>query len=208
MGWTSYHATHYKDGKVNRKAECDAYFTEGLNEGHFRVLKSSINGSVYYAAIKELTKYAGKDEDGIPIYIPEENGKVRAVVFLTSVRNGSYYNFSYKSMDESYGPGYYDCPASILKLLDKTDHEIANKWRNNCWKNIEKKRDLYALHNLPVGTIIEFKSENDMLSGIKKGDIVRLTKYKNFQKKRKSFWANGRYRWSSKMIPESYKVIV
>ena len=89
MGWTSYHATHYKDGKVNRKAECDAYFTEGLNEGHFRVLKSSINGSVYYAAIKELTKYAGKDEDGIPIYIPEENGKVRAVVFLTSVRNGS-----------------------------------------------------------------------------------------------------------------------
>lgn len=26
MGWTSYHASYYKNGKVDRKAECDAYF--------------------------------------------------------------------------------------------------------------------------------------------------------------------------------------
>ena len=52
-----------------------------------------------------------------------------------------------------------------------------------------KKRDLYALHNLPVGTIIEFKSENDMLSGIKKGDIVRLTKLiRNFQKNEENLY--------------------
>lgn len=27
MGWTSYHATHYKRGRVDRKAECDACAT-------------------------------------------------------------------------------------------------------------------------------------------------------------------------------------
>ena len=43
MGWTSQHATHYKwlgkgiDRKyvVDRKAECDAYFEEGLNRRTF-----------------------------------------------------------------------------------------------------------------------------------------------------------------------------
>ena len=56
MGWTSYHATHYKNGKVNRKAECDAYFTEGLNEGFYRLEKSTMIGSVYYAAVTGLKR--------------------------------------------------------------------------------------------------------------------------------------------------------
>lgn len=44
MGWTSYHATYYKNGKVDRKAECDAYFMEGLNTGWYRVIKSHWSG--------------------------------------------------------------------------------------------------------------------------------------------------------------------
>ena len=48
MGWTSYHATHYsKTGTIDRKAECDGYFMEGLNRGHYRVEKSAMVGSVY-----------------------------------------------------------------------------------------------------------------------------------------------------------------
>ena len=32
MGWTGCHATHYKrNGDIDRKAECDGYFLEGLN---------------------------------------------------------------------------------------------------------------------------------------------------------------------------------
>ena len=42
MGWTSYRANYYKNGKINKKAECDAYFMEGLNRGHFQVLKSTM----------------------------------------------------------------------------------------------------------------------------------------------------------------------
>ena len=52
MGWTEYQASYfYKNGQINRKAECDAYFEEGLNRGHYKVLKSTLKGSVYYAAV-------------------------------------------------------------------------------------------------------------------------------------------------------------
>ena len=29
MGWASYRAEYYKNGKIDRKAECDAYFLDG-----------------------------------------------------------------------------------------------------------------------------------------------------------------------------------
>ena len=39
MGLTVYMPTHFaKSGNINRKEECDAYFMEGLNKGHFSVL--------------------------------------------------------------------------------------------------------------------------------------------------------------------------
>ena len=100
MGWTGYHATHYKNGKVDRKAECDAYFMEGLNRGHFNVLKSSMVGSTYYAAVSPLKKSNGKDDNGNYIYvdIPENERIVFGVVFLTSTDAKDYYNFSYKDM--------------------------------------------------------------------------------------------------------------
>ena len=135
MGWTSIHATHYKNGKVDRKAECDAYFMEGLNRGYYEVLKSSMVGRVYYAAVKPLKKY-DKDTNGneIIVDIPINEQQVFGVVFLTSIDNKDYHNFSYKDMDESMGPCYYDCPKGILDLLSPTDSEWANNWR----KNVEK----------------------------------------------------------------------
>ena len=96
MGWTSYHATHYKNGKVDRKAECDAYFMEGLNRGYYNILKSSMVGKVYYAAVKPLKKY-DNDNDGnqIIVDIPINEQEVIGVVFLTSTDSIVYYNFSY-----------------------------------------------------------------------------------------------------------------
>ena len=44
MGWTSYEATYFKkNGDIDRKAECDAYFMRD-NAGHYKVLKSSMKG--------------------------------------------------------------------------------------------------------------------------------------------------------------------
>ena len=68
MGWTSYEATYFKkNGDIDRKAECDAYFMRD-NAGHYKVLKSSMKGTVYYAAVTTLTKYIGKDENGKNMY--------------------------------------------------------------------------------------------------------------------------------------------
>ena len=51
MGWTEYLATHYKNGTVNRKAECDVLFDNSKT----KVLKSRMVGSTYYAAVQVYT---------------------------------------------------------------------------------------------------------------------------------------------------------
>lgn len=78
MGWTGYMPTHFaKSGNINRKAECDAYFMEGLNKGHFSVLKSVMKGSVYYAAVKNMVRY-DKETD---TYEPIDDGTVWELFF-------------------------------------------------------------------------------------------------------------------------------
>ena len=188
MGWTSYHATHYKNGKVDRKVECDAYFMEGLNRGYYDVLKSSMVGSVYYAAVKPLKKY-GKDEGGneIVIDIPTNDQKVFGAVFLTSVDTKDYFNFSYKDMDESCGPCYYDCPKGILDLLTPTDSEWANNWRTKCREQLEQKKNPNALNKLPVGTIIQVTMPFDT-HYFSKGEVVKLRKDKSWRSNRTSWY--------------------
>ena len=193
MGWTSYHATHYKNGKVDRKAECDAYFTEGLNEGFYRLEKSTMIGSVYYAAVTGLKRYnEGKKED-----VPKDEQHTFGVVFLTSVDSKDYYNFSYKDMDETCGPFCYDCPESILKLLSPTTSEFAQKWRDGCRKHRKLRK---ALNDLPVGSVIEF----ERVDGTK-----RYVKHAPAFQFKKPFWYNpeGHSYIPNKKIPDGYCVI-
>lgn len=100
MGWTFYNSYDFKNGKIDRKAECDKMYTWEDTERKGRVLKSTMRGSVYYAAYEYTNKIKNTKE-------------VIGVVVLTSsdVRNG--WNFGYKDMSENCGPGYYDCPLSI-----------------------------------------------------------------------------------------------
>lgn len=156
MGWTSYHAGYYKNGKVDRKAECDAYWEEGLNRGHFKVEKSAMVGSVYYAAITSLLK---RKSDNEYVEIPENERETFAVVFLTSVNNNDYYNFSYKDMDESCGPCESKCPISILKLLSPIESQWANEWRKRCEEYHASKKSKSNPNNLPIGTKIKWKDK-------------------------------------------------
>jgi hypothetical protein len=150
MGWTGYTAHYYKNGKVDRKAECDAYFMDGLNEGHFEVVKSSMVGSTYYSAVRNLKKCVGTDGNGWGIYedLPESEQEVRGFVFLTQVKDGEFY---YKDMTEDMLPYYFDCPKSIIKALSPTDNENANIWRNKCLEKKAKKNDY------PIGTVLTFE---------------------------------------------------
>lgn len=203
MGWTSYHATHYdKRGRVDRKAECDGYFEEGLNRGHYKVMKSTMKGSVYYGAIKALMRYAGKGEDGKSVYepLPEEEQEVFAVVFLTSVDSKDYYNFSYKDMGETMGPCYYDCPKSILDLLSPTDSEYALKWREKCRERIAKEKEGGSLSKLPVGTIIRFKLGEKTLE---------LMKHPAAYQFKRPFWYDAEIHcyYSAKHIPTNFEVV-
>lgn len=152
MGWTEQIATHYKNGKIDRKAECDAYFMEGLNEGYYRVEKSSMVGSTYYAAVTPLKRYRS---DHAMEDIPELEQRTFAAIFLTHVRK---WWFGYKPMSEDEHPYYHDCPISILNLLSETDNDWANEWRNTCRKRHEES---LKLDRMPIGMKIRVSLDHD-----------------------------------------------
>lgn len=203
MGWTSYHATHYKNGKVDVKAECDAYYMEGLNAGHFEVVKSAMVGSVYYAAIRPLVKYAGKDENGNSVYMPrpENERKTFAEIMLTHVDSGDYYNFSYKNIGEEAGPCESKCPVGIIKLLDETDSEWALAWRKRCLEYAEQKKSPNSIGKLPVGSRIKFTDYNGT-----ERVLVKMSPAYQF----KSCWwlieGQGKY-YPKAHIPSEYEVL-
>lgn len=206
MGWTSYHATPtYKKGKVfiDRKAECDAYFMEGLNRGFYKVLKSSMVGSTYYAAVMPLKKCNIKDENGECVYvdIPLDDRIVFAAIFLTSVDNKDYNNFAYKNMDETCGPCEDNCPKGILDLLTPIDSEYANDWRKRCYENLKKKHDPNTLSNLPIGSMIKYKRYDGKEMTLIKCDAA-------YQFKRPWWKIMGENKYVSiKYIPSDYEVI-
>ena len=204
MGWTWYNATHYKNGKIDRKAECDAYFLEDLNRGWYEVLKSAMVGKIYYAAVKALKKYDGNNT----IDIPPEEQRVFGVIFITSIDSKSYYNFGYKDMDETCGPCYNDCPKGILDLLSPTTSQWANEWRQACYNNLKAKRNPNTLSNLPVGTVIKVKMPVETFY-YKIGDEVRLQKCMNWKGTR-SGWYSERARFAPslvKLLEGHYEII-
>lgn len=172
MGWTSYAPTHFKNGKVDRKAEIDERYTQKEGESQYgymhglRVLKSQMVGSVYYGAI-ETTDSRNKPA----------SKEVIGVVVLTSVSKGEFY---YKDMDETMGPGEDKCPMSILKLLTPTKSECALAWRKRC-EEYNKSKNAANVSKLPIGTIIKFPWGS-------KGEIMRIQKMSPQYQFRTSWW--------------------
>lgn len=98
--------------------------TDGYPE--LTVLKSSMVGSVYYAAIQI-----------------KRNGIVESVFATTALTRSNmkeYFNFLYKDIDETMGPYDCKCPKGILDLLTPTDNEYANDWRERCRANFKTKK--------------------------------------------------------------------
>ena len=198
MGWLEYHAEHYKNGKVDRKAEMDSKYNWEDEHLKVEVLKSSMVGSTYYAAVKSFNKTNNFE-------------CVAAIVCLTSTNNKDYYNFAYKDMDETCGPYQCDCPKGILDLLSPTENEYALEWRKQCYENIAKKRDPNGFNKLPVGTVIKVVMPFDT-KYFRQGQEVRLRKLNK--------WGSNRTEWITmnapvcrfparmmKMLQENYDII-
>lgn len=196
MGWTEYHASCYRNKKIDRKAECDALFNDDMVLDHkvigkFEVLKSSMVGSTYYAAVKK-TKFATETEP--------EKSCVFAAVCLTSTNMKDYYNFAYKDMDETCGPYNYDCPKGILDLLTPTDNEFAKNWREKCYEKLKSKQDKNSLSKLPVGSVIKFQDGRK--------EIILYKHPAGYQFKR-PFWmlTDGSGYIQQKHIPDNYVIV-
>ncbi|MGP9768561.1 DUF6927 domain-containing protein [Halomonas sp. AOP13-D3-9] len=130
----------------DRKAFLDEEYTK--KDHSVEVLKSSFVGSTYYAAIK--IQQAGKAPDQAAIEY------TIAAVVKTSCSQGEFF---YKSMDETMGPYFTQCPASILKLLTPLEEleqlgvvmglslSYASEWRDKCLKHAESKKKRARLKN-------------------------------------------------------------
>lgn len=169
MGWTNFHATHYsKNGKIDRKAECDCRINGETEKRKWTVLKSAMRGSTYYAAVEFTDKETGKSE-------------VFAAIYLTKTTMRDHFNFWYKDMDESGGPCECDCPKGILDLLTETDSEYAIEWRARCREKLERKTPGKRLSKLPIGTTIEIDWN---------GEPIRLTKMQPCYQFKTPWWYN------------------
>ena len=179
MGWDYSHATHYKNGKVDRKAECDELYTWSNETKTVRVLKSSMKGTIYYAAVEITTS---------------ESKEVIGVVAATAGadKNDPYFNFGVKTMDETMQPFYYDCPKGILDLLTPTDNECANEWRRLCREKTEKKVDSW-LKALPYGSQVKWIDCN--------GKEQMLIKHEPAYQFKTWFWYNAS---SGGYVPKKY----
>jgi hypothetical protein len=159
-----------------------------------------------------MVKYVDKDESGKGVYeaLPENERTTFGVVFLTSTDVKDYYNFAYKDMDESCGPGACNCPKGILDLLSPTDNEYANEWRNACYENIAKKKSKNGLNKLPVGTIIKVTMPFDT-KYFNEGNEVKLEKRQNWHNTRTAWYAVGysiRFTPSlMRMLENDYEII-
>lgn len=153
MGWTSYDAANYKINKkgikvIDKKAECDSLFDD-----KHKVLKSSVVGNVYYAAV-------------------EHDSEVYAIVILISTSRSDGFNFGYKDMTEFCGPFETKCPKSILKMLTPTDEKRANEWRKKCWDYHNRPK----LKDVRIGQKIKFKSSLDEVILIKRAPAHQFKK--------------------------------
>ena len=189
MGWDYTHATHYtRTGSIDRKAEIDELYTWQNDTRKAEVVRSSMVGSTYYAAIKITELSTGETETA-------------AAVALTHTNSRDYFNFGVKTMGESSGPCEDHCPTSILSLLSPTDSEYANNWRERCRKNIEAKKDPRALKNLPVGAVIRFTLQT--------WESIELLKHAAAYQFKRPFWfcqSSGRYMPATR-IPANYEVV-
>lgn len=185
MGWTYEHAKYYTAaGRVDIKAECDAMLNFRDADRVSTVLRSSVVGGTYYAAV---------------MFTRDGETKVYAAVTLTHIDSKNYFNFGHKELDEFCGPCECKCPLAILSLLSDTDSEWALEWRARVRAYHAEKRAKPSLSALPVGTVIE---------AVIGGSPVRLIKQAPAYQFKRAWWrVDGKNTYMKRNLIQEYKVL-
>lgn len=133
MGWT----------RLGLNKPVKDWFIESINKEYYEVVDFAlVKFKHMYAAIKD-----------------KKNGNVFCLTYLINWYPNDFYNFAYKDMDEFCGPGMYDCPERILKILtplnDETDpNGWARNWRKKNQEHIDKNKmmrgNMIIKVNIPV----------------------------------------------------------
>lgn len=194
MSWFHYKAKYYKEnGEIDRKKEIDNWFN--TNSSHeflsFKVLKSSMVNSVYYAAIEQKNNET-------------KETKIFATICLTKVDNKKYFNFSFKEMNEFMGPCEHKCPIGILEILSQTDNAMAIDWRVRC-RNYHRKRNI--INSLPAygrkNGKIKFTPSYNLSSGYQKDIPIELywqpVGYL-YNPNPQGYWTDGKCSFSPKLL--------
>lgn len=133
MGWTSLH----REPGMTDRAFFEQEFPTALTRDGEIVDCATVHG-VFYAAVR---RKKGTDAG--------EEGTVWALVVLTQRASG-HFNYSYKEISESSGPGEARCPARILDLLTplpECNHE--QEYCELCRNAITPESDRWVSHALP-----------------------------------------------------------
>lgn len=157
MGWTSF----------SMRGNVKEWFKNHIEEGNtLRVLDVAIvKYTQLYAAVEII-----------------ETKQIFAAAYMLSFSPKSYYNFSYKDMEESCGPYIDECPERILKLLSPLsddDETYAKNWRERCWKRIENKKKLKGNHIFKSNDYVSFANGFEFIYFKKEGRKIYAGKMEN-----------------------------
>ena len=138
MGWSSL----YKPKHITTRE----WVKSNYNSENFEIIDVAAKLTEVYAAVKN-----------------RKTGEVYALILLVHHNSKSYYNFSYKSMDEFCGPVATNCPRRILELLTPLTKENdpngwAEKWRNDCWNKLFNSANAKGKDYLIINKDISFNN--------------------------------------------------
>src|SRR5690606_11934732 len=147
MGSTGHYIGSDWSWNGNTREYLDKQINGVYNGISWEVLHSETKGSVYYAAVKRTNLGSGDSYVFAMVQPYKFYGK------------GWNRELIVKDQDESMGPYACEASAKLLNLLSPTDSEYANRWREDCRKNIEKRKESKAKsEKLEVGDVIVFEA--------------------------------------------------
>ena len=140
MGWTSCH---------NPFNTVDEFFRDQFTRTH-----DKDGNQIFFPQGKGVLKNIR--EYYLPVYKANED-RYFMFVALVDLKPKDGFDICYKDMDESMGPFYYNCPESLLKIVEQSPprNEDAAEWRAKVRQRIDREKQLKV--DLKEGAVVKFK---------------------------------------------------